>query len=302
MREQALEIEVKTEVEKESKIEAKIEAKSEVMRVFQDLDEWRQRRHELKGKSLGFVPTMGALHEGHLELVRRSLRENDRTVVSIFVNPTQFNDPQDFEKYPIQVEQDLGLLRELGVQEVLLPRAEDLYGDQYRYQVSEKEQSRILCGAHRPGHFDGVLTVVLKLLNLTQADRAYFGEKDFQQWKLIEGMVRAFFIPTQVYAHPTVREADDLAMSSRNVRLTPEERLKSTLFPKALKTALTAQEAKRTLEDQGFEVDYVEEHFGRRLGAVRIGKVRLIDNVPLPEGGVGGASFLAQSEESHVKR
>ena len=254
-----------------------------ITRVIKDLKDWQELRKKIGTQSVGFVPTMGALHEGHLELMRRSLAENDRTVVSIFVNPTQFNDPKDFEKYPIQVEKDLKLLEALGVHDLLLPSSEELYADQYRYQVSENQQSRILCGAHRPGHFDGVLTVVLKLLNLVRADRAYFGEKDFQQWTLIEGMVKAFFIPTQVFSHPTVRELDGLAMSSRNVRLTLEERKKSILFPQILNAASSALEARQELEAQGFEVDYVEEHFGRRLGAVRLGSVRLIDNVNLEQ-------------------
>jgi pantoate--beta-alanine ligase len=247
--------------------------------IIHSVKDWILIRRSLKDQSLGFIPTMGALHAGHLELVKKSLSENTLTMVSVFVNPTQFNDPKDYEKYPIQVEQDIELLRGLGVNYVFLPQYSEIYADQYRYQVTEKELSHILCGAHRPGHFDGVLTVVLKLLNLAQAQRAYFGEKDFQQLSLIQGMVEAFFIPTQIIAHPTVREVDGLAMSSRNVRLSPEDRRKSVLFPKILKDATSCESARAELERNGFIVDYIEERFGRRLGAVRLGDVRLIDNV-----------------------
>ncbi len=236
-------------------------------------------KSSLLGKTLGFVPTMGALHDGHLSLMQRSQQENDFTAVSIFVNPTQFNDPSDLTHYPRTPREDLALIESMGVSFLISPEITDLYADQYRYQVSEKVESQVLCGAHRPGHFDGVLTVVLKLLNLTQATRAYFGEKDFQQLRLIQGMAEAFFIPTQIIPCPTLREADGLAMSSRNRRLTPEHRQKAALFPKVLKNSASPQEAIDELKNQGFEVDYIEERFGRRLGAVRLGAVRLIDNV-----------------------
>src|SRR5690242_12141360 len=157
------------------------------MKTYTDLSAWRdeRRRQARAGITLGVVPTMGALHEGHISLVRRSRAENDRTLVSIFVNPTQFDDPSDLAKYPRTLEQDLALLRAEGTDVVLLPRASDLYPDGYRYRVSENQLSTLLEGAHRPGHFDGVLTVVLKLLMIASADRAYFGEKDWQQLSLV---------------------------------------------------------------------------------------------------------------------
>src|SRR5262249_29466052 len=161
------------------------------------------------------VPTMGALHEGHLSLVKRSRVENDRTLVSIFVNPTQFDDPADFDAYPRTVKRDLALLEAAGVDFVLLPGAGDMYVDGFRYRVSEPEVSTILEGEHRPGHFGGMLTVVLKLLNIAAAERAYFGEKDWQQLSLVRGMADAFFLPTAIVACPTVRESTGLALSSR---------------------------------------------------------------------------------------
>jgi pantoate--beta-alanine ligase len=222
---------------------------------------------------------MGALHEGHLSLVGRSRAENDATLVSIFVNPTQFDDRSDYEKYPRTVEEDVRMLEAAGADYVLLPSQTDLYSDDFRYRVVEIERSRTLEGAHRPGHFDAVLTVVLKLLQLASAERAYFGEKDWQQLQLVRGMADAFFLPTTIVPVETVRETDGLALSSRNRRLPARDREKAPAFHRALVESVTPQEAARVLRASGFVVDYVEDVDGRRLGAVRLGGVRLIDNV-----------------------
>ena len=252
-------------------------------RVFDDLQAWREERRELtrSGLTVGFVPTMGALHQGHLSLVRRSLAENDRTLVSIFVNPTQFDDQADLARYPRVVDADLAALQSELTDYVLLPRSEDLYRDGFRYRITERDVSATLEGAHRPGHFDGVLTVVMKLLQIAQPDRAYFGEKDWQQLSLVRGMVDAFFLPVTIVACPTVRDADGLALSSRNRTLPPADRERAPRFHQVLSSASTADEAARELREAGFIVDYVEEHDGRRLGAVRIAGVRLIDNIPV---------------------
>lgn len=253
------------------------------MIVFDDVDAWRTHRLDQAraALTLGFVPTMGALHEGHLSLVRRSRRENDRTLVSIFVNPTQFNDPADLARYPRPLEGDLDLLRAEQVDFVLLPEDTCLYRDGYRYRVSELQLSKELEGAKRPGHFDGVLTVVLKLLQIASADRMYLGEKDWQQLTLIRGMAAAFFLPTAIVACPTVRASDGLALSSRNALLNARERESAPQFYWALTSAPSAEIARRDLCAAGFVVDYVEDRDGRRFGAVRLGNVRLIDNVPL---------------------
>ncbi len=231
----------------------------------------------------GFVPTLGALHEGHLSLVRRAVAENARGWVSIFVNPAQFNDSADLERYPRTVEQDLELLRGTDCDLVFLPRAKDIYRDGYRYRVTENRLSLELEGAARPGHFDGVLTVVLKLLLLTKPQRAYFGEKDFQQLELVEGLVEAFFLDTQIVRCPTRREPDGLAMSSRNRLLTPAERARAPAFRRLLAESVAAHhptaQAAAALAREGFRVDYVADHGGRRLAAVHLGHVRLIDNV-----------------------
>lgn len=253
------------------------------MRVFENTSAWlpERRQRSAAGWTLGFVPTMGGLHEGHLSLVRRSLAESDRTLVSIFVNPTQFDDPSDLAGYPRTLDSDLAMLRDVGTDFVLVPHEMQLYPDRFRYRVTETASSRVMEGAHRPGHFDGVLTVVLKLLQIASAERAYFGEKDWQQLTLIQGMVDAFFLPTAIVPCATVREADGLAISSRNGRLLPHQREQAPRFHRVLASAPTAQAACRELRAAGFAVDYVEDRGGRRLGAVRLGSVRLIDNVPL---------------------
>jgi pantoate--beta-alanine ligase len=248
------------------------------VRAFYSVHEWREFRRNLRD-TLGFVPTMGALHEGHLSLVRCSQKDNQRTLVSIFVNPTQFDDPGDLDAYPRTLDSDLELLN--GVDYVLCPSAKEMYPDGYRYRVSESVDSTRLCGAHRPGHFDGMLTVVLKLLGLAQAQKAYFGEKDFQQLHLVRGLVEEFFLPVEIVGCPTLREPDGLAMSSRNRRLDPAARELAPRFSRILRTAMDPGDALKQLAELGFAPDYVEDWQGRRLGAVKLGDVRLIDNVEL---------------------
>ena len=231
--------------------------------------------------SVGFVPTMGALHAGHESLLRRARAENDHVVLSVFVNPTQFNDTSDLAKYPRTLAADVALAAPY-VDAVFAPEPAALYPDHYRYRVTENDLSTRLEGAHRPGHFDGVLTVVLKLFNVVQPTRAYFGEKDWQQLQLVRGMVEALLLPVEVVPCPTVREPDGLAMSSRNTRLSPVARAHAVEFSRALRHARDAGDAAARLRGNGFEVDYVEDVGGRRLGAVHLEGVRLIDNLPLP--------------------
>ncbi len=250
--------------------------------VFREIQEWSPHRDgAFTDKTIGFVPTMGGLHEGHCSLIRRSLAENDVTVASIFLNRTQFNNAADFESYPANFEQDLALLQGMGVDAVFAPDYEMMYPDNFTYVVKETSKSKPMEGAERPGHFDGVLTVVLKLLNVVGPDRAYFGEKDYQQLRLVKGMVRAFFLPVEIVACETVRAEDGLALSSRNRRLSRNARALSTKFPQILNTAENCGEAIRELEEAGFDVEYVEEKDGRRYGAVRLEGVRLIDNFAL---------------------
>jgi pantoate--beta-alanine ligase len=243
------------------------------------LDEWRALRASpaWAGRSVGFVPTMGALHAGHEALLARARAENERVVLSIFVNPTQFNDPGDLARYPRTLEADVALARPYA-DAVLAPAPEELYPDGYAYRVTENPLSRRWEGAHRPGHFDGVLTVVLKFFNLVQPRRAYFGEKDWQQLQLVRGMVAALLLPVEIVPCPTVRDYDGLALSSRNVRLSAAARVQAAMFPHTLQLAPDAATAAAELRKAGFEIDYVEDSDGVRLGAVRVEGVRLIDN------------------------
>ncbi len=251
-------------------------------RVYTRLGEWKLERAAMdrSGLSLGFVPTMGALHAGHRSLLERARAENDRVVLSIFVNPTQFNDPADLKRYPQTLGPDLDLAD--GVADyALFPSRAEMYPDDYNYRMTEGSLSARMEGAQRPGHFDGVLTVVLKLLNLVRPHRAYFGEKDWQQLLLVQGMVRALFLPVEIVPCPTVRDPDGLALSSRNRGLSESGRALAAAFPRILREPAPAQRAAKALGDAGFGVDYVEDHAGVRLGAVRLEEIRLIDNVRL---------------------
>lgn len=234
-----------------------------------------------EGHSIGFVPTMGALHQGHISLVKKSCEENTLNIVSIFVNPTQFNQQEDFDNYPQTLDADLRILSDYPVDFIFCPNKESLYPDNYNYTVQEHNESQLLCGKSRPGHFQGVLTVVLKLLNIVQPTKAYFGEKDFQQLQLIKNMVAAFFIPTQIVSVPIVRDYAGLALSSRNQRLSPQGLEKAQLFAKILKDAADTTSAYKELESNHIQVDYLEEIHHRRFGAVVVDNVRLIDNVQI---------------------
>jgi pantoate--beta-alanine ligase len=253
-----------------------------VPRVFTRLEDWRTQRLSMdkSGLSVGFVPTMGALHAGHRSLLERARAENDRVVLSVFVNPTQFDDPADLKRYPRALDADLVLAEGLA-DHVLVPEAREMYPDEYRYRMTEYTLSDRLEGAHRPGHFEGVLTVVLKLLNIVRPHRAYFGEKDRQQLDLVQGMARALFMPVEIVPCPTVRDPDGVALSSRNSRLSPAARARAAAFPRILRQSPDAKDAEAALIAAGFGVDYVEDHDGVRLAAVRLEDVRLIDNVRL---------------------
>jgi pantoate--beta-alanine ligase len=234
-------------------------------------------------KKIGFVPTMGALHKGHEKLLEQCKKENDLSILSIFVNPTQFNQEEDFLHYPKTFEEDLRKAQKLSIDLVFAPESKaELYPDDYCYQVTELSFSKKLCGAYRPGHFNGVLTVVLKLLNLTQCHRAYFGEKDFQQLSLIRKMVTSFFLPIEIIGVPTVRNSEGLALSSRNQRLSPQGQELAAQAYHLLSTEPHPLECRRLLEAKGFSVEYLEDIDNRRYIAFYVENVRLIDNVPTP--------------------
>ena len=251
------------------------------LRTITSLEEWAHLRKGLQDDAIGFVPTLGNLHAGHLQLCAESMRNNKYTVVSIYLNQTQFDQPDDFTKYPRTLESDQELLAELGVDFLLAPDQASMYPDNFQVQVSETEISTILEGAVRPGHFTGMLTIVLKLLNIVRPTRAYFGEKDYQQLLLVRKMVAALFMPTTIIGCPIVRAEDGLPLSSRNSRLSLEQRELAASFPRLLQSNLNHQEIEAQLKSLGFKVDYIAEFWQRRLGAVRLGTTRLLDNFPI---------------------
>lgn len=277
------------------------------MEVFKTIPQVRQwvKAQRQQGRKIGLVPTMGYLHEGHLTLMRRAKNSCDAVIISIFVNPTQFGPQEDYERYPRDLERDLRLAREVGVDAVFAPEVQEMYPPGYATYVEVEGLTEVLCGASRPGHFRGVATVVTKLFNIVQPDEAFFGLKDYQQAMVIKRMVKDLNIPVEIVTVPTVREEDGLALSSRNKYLTPEERRQALSLYRALKLgeelirrgerrADKVREAmtKEILSQPLARIDYVsvndaetlkplEEISGKVLLAVAvwIGSTRLIDNV-----------------------
>lgn len=252
------------------------------MKIIKHIGTWQKTRIALStNKTLGVVMTMGALHQGHLHLIQQSQQDNDYTLTTLFVNPTQFNNQDDLQTYPNTFAEDIILLKKIDVDFVLAPSAKAMYPDDYAYQISEKSLSKILCGRSRPGHFTGVLTVVMKFLQLARANRAYFGEKDYQQFKLIEHMADAFFISTEIICCPTVRDHKGLAYSSRNLRLDAQGRQQAYQFARIIRQYRSMHRVEEKLNSHHIKIDYLQEHFGRRFAAVIINNVRLIDNITL---------------------
>jgi pantoate--beta-alanine ligase len=256
-------------------------------------------------KNIGFVPTMGFLHEGHLSLIRAAKKENELVIVSIFVNPTQFGVGEDFEAYPRDLERDAKLSESAGADVIFCPSVSEMYPDKYQTYVEVEGITNILCGLSRPTHFKGVTTVVNKLFNIVEPDKAYFGQKDAQQVAVIQKMVRDLNINVEVIPCPIVREADGLAMSSRNTYLTPEQRKAALVLSKSLfaaqdmiKKGCTDASAVKELivsmisSEALTVIDYVEIVDALSLDsittiknsilialAVKVGRTRLIDNI-----------------------
>lgn len=258
------------------------------------------------GKRIGFVPTMGALHEGHLSLVRDAKAATDLVVCSIFVNPTQFNDPKDFEKYPITINEDIQKLTSAGTDVLFLPSVTEMYPEGVNAQHPHYDfgyVETVLEGAHRPNHFQGVGIVVHKLLDIVAPADLFMGQKDFQQCMIIKRLLEITGIPCQLHICPTLREADGLAMSSRNMRLSPEERKTAVQISRSLKALVRnirqqpfgelRETARNELENAGFLVDYIEIADAGNLqilsapipgpmvalAAAKLGEIRLIDNM-----------------------
>jgi pantoate--beta-alanine ligase len=259
-----------------------------------------------QGKSIGFVPTMGALHQGHLKLAEMSIHENDVTICSIFVNPIQFNNPADLEKYPRTFEADARMLEAIGCDIIFAPTVDEMYPEAVKKVFEFGELDKVMEGRFRPGHFNGVAVVVEKLFEITIPHKAYFGEKDFQQLAIVKAMVRMQNLPVEIISHPTVREHDGLAMSSRNQRLTDTQRKLAPIIYQTLKKAALMSQSQADIEavkayvdnvindNAEMELEYFEisdpENLkpvitytpGRKVVAciaVFMGPVRLIDNL-----------------------
>lgn len=279
------------------------------MKLIQTIDELQKELEILRneGKTIGLVPTMGALHEGHASLVRRAVVENDVVVVSDFVNPTQFNDPNDLLKYPRTLDADCELLEREGAKIVFAPSVDEMYPEPDTRQFSYAPLDTVMEGKYRPGHFNGVCQIVSKLFMIVGPDRAYFGEKDFQQLAIIREMVKSLEMPVQIVGCPIVREFDGLALSSRNARLSDMERKQALNISKTLFDSVKFAENHTVVETQqmvenairnadGLELEYFEIVDGNRLqkitawedtnyavGCITVfcGDVRLIDNIKL---------------------
>jgi len=275
------------------------------VQIVRNSEELARARDGIAGR-LALVPTMGALHAGHMALIEDARKGADKVSASIFVNPAQFGPNEDFSRYPRREEQDARMLQEAGCDLLWVPSVEDIYPDGFSTKISVSGVSERWEGKARPGHFDGVATIVAKLLLAIRPDLAMFGEKDFQQLAVIRQMVRDLNIPVEIVAVPTVREADGLALSSRNAYILPEERKQAASLPRALATAKAAilggalvanvlDDARDTLGRAGFSrVDYfalvdavslepLDEPRGemRLIAAAVMGKTRLIDNIPI---------------------
>jgi len=278
------------------------------MKRFQSAESQRRYARQAReaGKKIGFVPTMGAFHKGHLSLIRKARRQNDMVVVSIFVNPLQFGPDEDFDRYPRDLARDLDLAREAGIDAAFIPEPSELYPPAFSSKVTVGPLSERMCGAKRPGHFDGVCTVVLKLLGIVQPHRVYLGEKDAQQLVVLQRMVADLNVDVKVVSCPTVREKDGLAMSSRNAYLSPEHREQAGRLYEALRMAqreilmgqmrdpakLESRMRGLITEESEIEIEYIEMVdpetleprpvlVGRVLIALAasLGETRLIDNI-----------------------
>ena len=277
-----------------------------VLKSKKTLIDYVERQREM-GKKIGFAPTMGALHQGHLSLYKAAKKENDEVISSIFVNPTQFNNPDDFQKYPKTLEKDIELLEKAGVDAVYVPNVEEMYPDglnskKYDFDGLENEME----GKYRPGHFDGVGTIVEELFRQVQPHNAYFGEKDYQQLAIIKKMVEKTKLPVKIHGVPTLREEDGLAMSSRNVRLTETQRKEATIIYetltkvkewfKVISLEEIKQKVKEIFKNSNFELEYfviADEETLKEANAIDEDKeyrafivayadtVRLIDNMHL---------------------
>jgi pantoate--beta-alanine ligase len=252
------------------------------MQIIQTAKEFQELRKNIHNKTIGFVPTMGALHKGHRSLLERSRNDNDLSVLSIYVNPKQFNDKNDFTTYPKTFESDLQIAQDAKVDYLFMP-SDNCFASEFGLSTkfnTEHPFALLFEGSKRPGHFNGVLDIVSKLLNITRPTNLYLGEKDYQQYFLISQLVEAYYFDTEVIMCPTIREDSFLPFSSRNSKLSLGEKQKAQEFAAIFRdcTASNISQVRNTLENQGFNLEYLDIYDDRILVSIKIGNVRVIDN------------------------
>ena len=251
------------------------------MHVSTKVAKWRERRRLGAGRTIGSNPRMGALHRGHGSLIDRCREENEIVVASLFVNPTQFNDPKDLERYPRTLDADLAMLEELGTDEVFAPATSELYPNGYEFNVEVEGLADTMEGAHRPGFFRGRDNCRAEASEFDSARSRLFRREGVPASSRSSKLWQQAFLPTTIIPCPTIREPSGLAQSSRNALLSHAARDRRSSLYRALRDAASPESARTELESEGFDVDYVEEHWGRRLAAITVENVRLMDDVPL---------------------
>ncbi|MFT6834772.1 MAG: pantoate--beta-alanine ligase [Francisellaceae bacterium] len=253
------------------------------MIIATDISQLRTALYRLEG-TIGVVPTMGNLHDGHLSLFKKARLENDITIATIFINPTQFNNAEDYKRYPRTLKEDTKLAKSSDIDIIFAPSESEMYPNGYNFRVNSSDSlMNILEGKYRSGHFEGVLTVVLKLFIATQADKAYFAEKDYQQLHLVTAMAKSFLLKTEIIPCPIIRLQSGLPLSSRNNNLSPEGLNKANEFASILRSNHNILTAIDILEKMNISVDYLEDHNERRFVAATVDEVRLIDNFSISD-------------------
>jgi pantoate--beta-alanine ligase len=252
------------------------------MKIIRSLTDFLKWRKQITHKEIGLVHTMGNLHDGHISLIKKAKEKNDIIILTIFTNPTQFNNRQDYINYPRTIEQDTNIAKKHNIDIIFLPEEKTIYPDKYSYQINTTtEISKIMEGKSRPGHFSGMMTVVLKVLIICQATRSYYSEKDYQQLELIKKLAESFLIQTEIISCPIIRLPSGLPLSSRNNRLSKKQFAMAEYTARKCRESVETSKLKLLLESQNIKVDYIKDINNRRFTALYIGEVRLIDNFPL---------------------
>ena len=252
------------------------------MKIIKNLADFIKWRKQIKHEEIGLVHTMGNLHDGHISLIKQAQKKSDIIILTIFINPTQFDSRQDYINYPRTIEKDITIAKNNSVDVLFLPKENEIYPDQYTYQINTTtEISKIMEGKSRPGHFSGMMSVVLKVLILCRATRSYYSEKDYQQLELIKQLSNSFLIQTKIISCPIIRLPSGLPLSSRNNRLSKKQLAIAEYSAQKCRESIEINQLIKLLESQNIKVDYIQDINNRRFTALYIGEVRLIDNFTL---------------------